>query len=420
MVRLRLLPLLLLVACDGGSQAPSSVVDAGSGPLICQSTADCQGTGVCVGGLCEAVDTCEDDSDCAAAGLVCHRQRLFCVECDGRPGQCAEGQTCQFDFTCVATEPPTDPSDGCSDPCADRAACAPDRVCRNGTCCPPPSRCASPEDCPESSPECNGATGQCFGGSGCFQDDDCETEPGCAGDGCFCDIQGAPPGTCRVRPNACDDDMDCWDNGSFARRYCALSAQPRRCLAAPPCTRDLDCANLGLICDLTPGSPSEGFCQNGRACTGPSDCEPAQVCVGGRCAGANCVNQPSLCAAGETCDPSTGQCVPAQSSGCTRNEDCPQGQFCNVQVNPPACQPGCRSNADCPPNGRCNAMNQCEFPSNSICGPCTTDSDCPGGTQCQGIDSLGLTFCLQPCLLNLTRCSLPGATCALLYCTCPF
>lgn len=392
--------------------------DAGAGPLTCASNEDCAGTGVCMGGLCQGVSTCNADEECSGEGKFCHEQRLFCVECDGRPGQCGEGKVCQFDFTCVdvSTGGADAGMSGCSGSCSENSECAPDRICRGGACCNPPTRCASNEDCPASRPQCNGATGQCFGGGpGCLDDADCASEPGCEDGACFCEIRGAPPGQCRVRPDECASDRDCWESGAYAQRYCALSSRPRRCLDTIPCTRDLDCANLGLVCDLQTGSSSEGFCINGIPCPMGTECDPAtQVCVDGLCVGANCVNQPSRCGPGETCNPTTGECESMGGVPCSRNEDCPQGQYCNTNVNPNRCENGCRSNADCP-GGICNAMNQCEFPNNALCGPCTSDNDCPAGTRC--VDFAGTSLCREQCLTSQS-CSDPNRSCVLLFCSC--
>lgn len=371
-----------------------------------------------MGGLCQTVSTCSSDQDCSGEGKVCHQQRLFCVECDGRAGQCGEGRTCQFDFTCVDVTtgtPDAGMGNGCSDSCADNAACAPDRVCKAGMCCNPPARCTSQDDCPASAPQCNGATGQCFGGgAGCLDDSDCESEPGCAGGACYCEITGAPPGACRVRPDECAADPDCYENGAYAQKYCSLTTRPRRCLDTIACTADADCASLGLVCDLQAGSPSQGFCINGDACPMGTECDPTtQVCVDGRCVGANCVNQPSRCGANEMCDTGTGLCVPTGGATCASDAECPQGQYCNTTVNPNRCENGCRSNADCP-GGVCNAAHQCEFPNNAICGSCGSDSDCPAGTRC--VDFAGTSLCRESCLLN--PCSDPNRSCVLLFCSC--
>lgn len=410
--------MLALSACDSNGGTGTTIVDAGTTTLTCSTTSDCQGTGVCVAGLCEAVESCMSDEDCAADGKVCHSQRFFCVECDGRTGQCAEGQTCQFDFTCVSSSSGSDAgvSDGgsqCTGSCADRTECASDAICRDGACCPPPSRCSSAEDCPTSAPQCNGATGQCFGGSGCFSDSECESETGCAGGACFCNISGSPPGTCELKPDECQTDPDCYDNGAYAMKYCALAGTPKLCQNAPSCSTDADCASLGLVCDLTAGSPSQGYCINGIECPNGTECPNGQVCVAGRCAGANCITQPSLCTSTQMCDTATGMCVDIMTGACTVDTDCATGQYCNTAVG--QCQTGCRSNADCG-TGVCNAAHMCEYPNNALCGPCSSDADCPGGTEC--VDIAGTSLCREGCLLSQTCTIDTTRTCVLAYCSC--
>ncbi len=414
-----------ITACDttGSGNKKPVVMDAGKmqGPITCASTQDCGGTGVCVSGLCQDVTSCSSDADCSANGQVCHAQRFFCVECDGRSGQCGQGKTCQFDFTCVDINTGTDAGsqDGaasaCMGSCTDRTMCANDQVCRAGECCPPPSRCRSPADCPASAPMCNGATGECFGGDSCVNDMDCDGRAGCPAGACFCDIGAAPPGTCKPRPDECASDMDCYQNGMYAGKYCSLGSSPRRCLDSPNCTSDQDCAQLGLVCDLTQGSPTQGRCINGVMCTMDSECGATQVCRNNVCAAATCVEKPSICnSQTEMCDTTTGRCVPNQSGACMSHTDCQQGYYCNTAVNPARCDQGCRDNSDCP-MGTCNAQHMCEYGTGALCAPCNADSDCPSGTRCA--DVLGMKTCREPCLIS--GCTMnPNATCVLLFCSC--
>jgi len=393
-------------------------MDAGPVTTTCTKTADCGGTGVCVGGICQSVMSCQMDDQCASAGQVCHAARFYCVECDGRPGQCAQGQTCQSDFTCVAinTGTPDAGVNPCSGTCATRDECAVDQVCSaGGECCPPPARCLSPNDCPASTPECNGATGQCFGGSGCFQDGDCESESACTGGRCFCDIQGAPPGVCRQRPDECQTDMDCFDNGAFVNKFCTIANPPRRCVDAPTCVSDADCVANGLVCDTQAGSPSMGYCQNGMPCPMGTECGAGQVCQAGVCVGENCQNNPALCGANETCDPVTLMCVPNQGGTCTQDTDCQAGYYCNTSSS--TCQVGCRDNTECP-GGVCNASNQCEYPTGQFCGPCMVDTDCPAGARCVDNPFTG-KICYEQCSsLLMQPCSDPNDSCILGNCSC--
>jgi hypothetical protein len=403
--------------------------DTGSMCRTCTVNAECNGDGICVGGCCQSVTNCGMDQECMDEGKVCHSTREFCVECDGRPGQCPSGKTCQFDYTCVdiASNPDAGPSDAamCSGNCADRSECAGELVCKNNACCPPPSRCRSPLDCPASRPECNGATGQCFGGgAGCFGDPECETEPGCAGGACFCDIPGnppAPPGVCRAKPDECSSDMDCFVGGVYMNKYCLLSASPNTCEDSRACTNDTECSSLGLVCDTSVGNPTSGHCINGMPCPTGNECNPTtQICTGGQCVPKNCVNTPSLCAGTEVCNTTTLMCMPA--GGCANDTECQTGFYCNLTSTPGTCAPGCRGPADCP-NGVCNAAHMCEVATGGVCGPCLTDAECPAGSSCQDVlGMMGVKKCYEACNVFSSPpvdCMLnPNATCIILRCSC--
>ena len=303
----------------------------------------------------------------------------------------------------------------CTGTCADRSECGTDNVCKNNMCCPPPARCFSPADCPTSSPECNGATGECFGGNGCFGDTDCNDEPGCSGGACTCDIPQTPPGTCRVRQDECQSDADCLNNGVYNMRFCTIATPPKRCLPAPACTSDAQCQNDGLVCDLDQASPSNGYCVNGRACTpGGAECNAAtQACVNNVCVAKNCINTPALCQAGQTCDPGTGQCI---SSSCTMDTDCSAGFWCNTSLSPSMCEVGCRDNSECM-GGVCNASHRCEGTMNGLCGACTDDTMCPAGARCVDLTGLCHETCSmitgQMCTDRRARVSLATAPCVL-------
>jgi hypothetical protein len=266
-------------------------------------------------------------------------------------------------------------------------------------------------------PECNGATGQCFGGAGCFADADCASQAGCGAGACVCQIESAPPGVCRVRPDECQSDADCRENGVYVGKFCTLNTPPRRCLNAPGCTTDADCLADGLVCDTAMGSPSRNKCVNGTPCPTGNECSQGQVCASGVCVAQNCLNTPSLCRAGEACDPASLRCVPQQGGPCSNNADCAAGTYCNGI----SCVPGCRDNADCA-GGVCNAQNQCEQPSGGVCGPCASDADCPGGSRCVTNPVTGAQLCQERCssLLGIACTVNPMATCLLGNCSCIF
>lgn len=411
-----------LVSCRDQAYGPVEPrADAGGSVDTCNTTADCGGRGVCMAGVCEAVTTCTADDECTSLGKVCHSIRGYCVECDGRhAGECEAGETCQFDFTCVAlggADAGTNTT--CTGTCNDRSECASDMVCKNNACCPPPSRCTSPNDCPLDRPDCNGATGQCFGSSGCNVDQDCASQPGCANDACACQITGAPPGVCVPRQNECASDADCLDNGVYVGEFCTLDVTPTRCQPAPGCNSDAQCVPYNLVCDLMPGSPSLNKCKNGTPCPNGTECNPTTEICGpnGVCIRKNCLNTPSVCTGTETCDPLTGQCVPMSMGSCTSDAMCNAGYYCNLLTNPGVCTVGCRDSTDCG-GGICDANHQCQAAMGGVCGACVADTDCPANTRC--IEELGLCYescssiAMIPCTMN------PMAMCVFGNCSCLF
>ena len=406
-------------ACDRGGKAgmpgptDSGVVEQ----IACTMNSDCPPANLCSDGFCEPVIGCNVDDDCAAVGKVCHSTRGFCVECDGKhENECPMGQTCQFDFTCVGAGG----SDGgvgdastCSGTCSTRDDCDTGLVCSGNSCCPPPARCVTADDCPANSPECNAATGLCFGGDSCLSDQDCVDKPGCPGSLCACDqVSAGQPGTCRPRSDECQSDQDCLNMGAYDGKYCAVRAQPKTCLEAPTCTEEIDCAQFLLVCDQMMGSASQGRCVNGAACPMGNECPANQTCQDGQCVGQNCINTPNLCGMGENCNTQTGRCEMGGNTSCTDNSDCPQGQYCNTSAN--VCLPGCRDNSDCPMGAICDANNQCVQQPGGYCGPCQTDADCPGGLSCGLISQQ----CKQRCQ-SASDCTFdPSASCTFFFCSC--
>ena len=413
-----------LYGCREGSASvspgPTTSRDAGAA-ITCVNVQDCGGNGVCVNGVCEAVAACSMDSDCTAG--VCHTTRNYCVQCDGRHmNECPTGQTCQFDFTCVTVGTSTGGMNmgQCTGNCMDRTMCADDEVCRAGECCAPPSRCATVDDCPTSRPECNGATGECFGGGDCFMSSDCETRPGCSGGACECN---GSPGECVMRQDECATDDDCrmgGAGGTYVGKFCSVAMSPKLCLDAPACASDVECTPHGLVCDTDMGSDSAGRCRNGTPCPMGNECDAqTQVCQGGFCVGKSCLNTPNFCGPRQMCNQATGRCVPVSQGMCVLDTDCDPGYWCNSFAG--ACELGCRDSTDCP-NGVCNSAHMCESAAGGLCGPCMDNADCPAGTECHESPLTMEKKCQEPCsLLRMQDCMVdPAAMCIFVWCTCGF
>jgi len=246
---------------------------------------------------------------------------------------------------------------------------------------------------------------------------DCESKPGCAGGACICDMNN----TCVMRPDECQNDDDCrmgGAGGTYDVKFCSTQMSPKLCVDAPTCVSDTDCAAYGLVCDTDMGSDSSGRCINGQPCPMGNECDAmTQVCQGGLCVGKNCLNTPNFCQPMEMCDQATATCVPVNNTMCTMDTQCPMGQWCNTFSG--MCEVGCRDDTECT-NGVCNSAHMCESAPGGLCGPCMSNADCPGGTECRMSPLTMQMRCQEPCsLLQMQDCMIDAsAQCIFVWCSC--
>ena len=346
--------------------------DGSSGESLCTSDADCP-DGTCEGGVCvespePEIAACSSDSDCPegqycqqpegesydpATGGTCEDA---CIDDAGCPeGQsCVDGR-CYSQYTCEPTQNSCDCPDG--------------EVCsgQTRTCTTPPETCYFNEQCP-CEWICN-EQNQCADPrnlGNCAADSDCDDVAGCQAGGCEC-VDGScqPTGTCGG-PGECPP-------GS----YCANGV----CQPSPPCGEQADCTPYGLICE-------------------PPSCEDPDPCSDGTC--------PEGFTCADNYDPPV--CLPDGVGECTRDEQCPSGEYCDLFSG--TCAPGCRDDADCLgqcPGASvctCNNVRQCvDSQSGSLGSSCSDDTQCPGGTICAyddptaGLtcDTLGIGNCAKSC-----------------------
>ncbi len=327
----------------------------GNPAVVCQSDADCAGTGrticgrpglpntcvecyadnTCASGLCLADGTCGqcgpsapcargqvcgDDGKCAdgcatetagcAGGGFCLAGSSDCVEC-ATDFHCGTGRICSPNHTCTA---------GCS---AQNPTCPPGQICDpSGKIC---VGCLSSADCTSPQlPSCNPATSTCVA---CVSNSDCH----------------APTSTCNPATHACVACLG--DTGCALGTVC----QGNACIAG--CTATHGCAG-GLLCDV-----------------------PSGLCVA-------CLTDAQCGGAVPRCDLSTHACV-ACLPGATDN--CPSGDYCRADH---VCERGCKTSADCG-GYACLADHSCSG--------CTADSQCVAGKICSSGACIAACGPSNPC-----------------------
>jgi len=312
--------------CDGGTcrtcEEDRECATAGMGAACvsnhcveCGSAADCEATGM--GGACVAntCRPCDEDIDCpAGATPVCDLGTNQCVACV-RAADCGAGQVCRLlSHTCGLCTNDTDcggarcESGTCRRNCSERTECpvtcaGSATACTAGRCVyPAPSTAACNDESPCTEDTCvpNDGRANAFGCLFTPQHDRCADAFGCTDDRCVLPGTAGGPAACVHTPS-----------NTICRA--GISGSAARCIE-PICLPD------------GAGHDSEGCvpsyvrpCAPGQVCRMDGTCEAVTRC-------SDCVDDGFACNGAETC--ALGLCTQIFTSsggGCTGNCD----QYCS-------------------------------------------------------------------------------------------
>gem|GEM_PF-4305609 len=305
--------------------------------VVCVSGYGCDDYGSICGderaGVCGLLGTCVQcyDNDDCGGGEVCDEQGN-CVERD----DCIDRTQCRVDESCYENM--------CRRLCSSDARCKEGYHCLNGIC--QETRCDSDNGCPDGYREVNGTLL-------CEQDNGCE--------------HGMIQGLCGLAGTCvwCNSSADC--NSAETGLSCTPDGM---------CVEMNDSCVDGTQCRISYGENAD--CDNLhciRRCRENYDCEPGEVCSGGRCFRETC-GEAGACPIGWNSISGTNLCDfdPCTAQGKIRG-------LCGLAY----------SCVDCIDDGDCSGM---------ICsrtGRCE-ERECGAGIACQGGLNCSGGRCLQGCV----------------------
>ncbi len=367
-------------------------------------------------------DDCFKDDECDSK--VCEDKCAACrvnKECEDK-AQPEKKFVCNSEHTCVPVtanfgENPIDYISVCSNegidkPCKIKSDCNAGHVCNKGSCACPSNTCDSDELCPGSlvCKEDNGDK-TCLAPAITDDKDGGDTTDDTTNGSDDSDLAACQDcdDTKNIPDGYCENNIDCFANGSFADKYCDTDAN--ECLEVPQCSAHGHCMGFGLICDI-----EKQKCTYTEDCSLDHDACPAdKTCLANKlCVPQNCLTNPSICTGTQICDTTNGQCKEPDpnQTGCANDNTCQLGQYCDVtDPSKGECTTGCRiGGTECGADKFCNPSHLCEDIGSTgtpgeECSPCVIDplkivtgdlqGDCKAGFICEPL----LMTCMQTCSL---------------------
>jgi len=445
---------------------PPNGLTGGAECTPCSTTQACPAPAACVNGRCVTASF-----SVGVGGTCCDGQQCRSHSCSsGGTCECLAASDCPVGETCVLGNPNTCRPEG-KDECehctlnkectsgvcwgglvrvcivpkskAVTASCCKDRQCISGRCGPfDTCECTRNSDCPGGF-YCE--HGGIFTGNVCvlFKEscDFCTANRQCP-PGYRCD--GRPTGRCITGQEGLDIGESCCRNDQCKSGSCPTDNSVCQCARNSDCPSGQYCALgfLGIGKNKCVAFKAECEC-----CTASKQCGPGALCKAGKCATGSSVAMGGACCRDYQC--TTGSCNSKGVCQCTRDNQCPQGQYCaegflgigkNTCVDFKAECDGCTLSSQCGPGalcklglcakgssvgigGSCCRDYQCttgSCNSSGIC-QCTQDNQCPQGQYCaEGFLGIGKNTCVafkadcDGCTLS-SQCG-PGALCRFFKC----
>jgi hypothetical protein len=288
--------------CSGGACVPGSVIDCNDGNLCttdaCDTLTGCKHVNNSVS--CDDGDACTSNDTCGAAKCT----GATVVGCCTSNGQCDDGNACTVD----SCDPGTSK-------CVHNTAAADNQLCNaDGSGCTQNDSCQSGSCVAGSAPDCSGVANACNTG--------------------VCNSTGANSHTCvatsKVDGTSCDADGNgCTQNDKCLSGVCSAGA-------AVDCQQGLDQCSAGACKSLTASSYTctTSFKAGGTACDDTKYCTIGETCNGsGVCGGGSardCSGASTQCTTG-TCSDALAKCI--STTPVTNGTVCSDGDICTSGDN---------------------------------------------------------------------------------------